>query len=50
MVMSEVTAEGIPKAVTDQQKHISAEDISNAMKKLEKRANLCITANGSYFE
>jgi hypothetical protein len=23
---------------------------SNAMKKLETRANLCITSNGSYFE
>ena len=44
------TIEGIQKAVTDQLNKISAEDFSNAMKKLETRANLCITANGSYFE
>ena len=42
--------EGIQKAVTDQLNKISAEDFSNAMKKLETNANLCITSNGSYFE
>jgi GTP-sensing pleiotropic transcriptional regulator CodY len=31
-------------------KNFSAEDFSNAMNKLETRANLCITCNGSYFE
>ena len=45
-----VTIEGIQKAVTDQLNKIYAEDFSNAMKKLETRANLCITSNGSYFE
>jgi len=44
------TIEEIQKAVTDQLKKIPAEDFSNAMKKLETRANLCITSNGSYFE
>jgi hypothetical protein len=44
------TIEGIQKAGTDQLKKISAEDFSNTMKKLETRANLCITSNGSYFE
>ena len=44
------TIEGIQKAVTDQLNKISAEDFSNAMKKLETRANLCITSNGYYFE
>jgi spore coat polysaccharide biosynthesis predicted glycosyltransferase SpsG len=44
------TIEGIQKAVTDQLNKISEEDFSNAMKKLETRANLCITSNGSYFE
>jgi spore coat polysaccharide biosynthesis predicted glycosyltransferase SpsG len=44
------TMEGIQKAVTYQLNKISAEDFSNTMKKLEKRANLCITSNGSYFE
>jgi histone-lysine N-methyltransferase SETMAR len=44
------TIEGIQKTVTDQLNKISAEDFSNAMKKLETRANLCITSNGSYFE
>ena len=44
------TIEGIQKAVTDQLNKISAEDFSNAMKKLETHANLCVTANGSYFE
>jgi len=39
--------EGIQKAVTDQLNKISAEDV---MKKLETRANLCITYNVSYFE
>ena len=42
--------EGTQKAVTDQLNKISVEDFSNAMKKLETRANLCITSNGSYFE
>ena len=44
------TIEEIQKAATDQQNKIPAEDFSNAMKKLETRANLCITPNGSYFE
>jgi len=44
------TIEGIQKAVTDQLKKLSAEEFSNAMKKLETRANLCITSNGSYFK
>jgi len=44
------TIEEIQKAVTDQLNKISAEDFSNAMKKLGTRANLCITSNGSYFE
>jgi hypothetical protein len=39
------TIEGIQIAVTDQLNKISAEDFSNAMKKLETRANLCITPN-----
>jgi hypothetical protein len=42
--------EEIQKAVTDQLNKIPAEDFSNAMKKLETRANLCITSNGSHFE
>jgi len=44
------TIEEIQKAVTDQLNKIPAEEFSNAMKKLETRANLCITSNGSYFE
>jgi hypothetical protein len=40
----------IQKPVTDQLNKISAEDFSNAMKKLETRANLCITSNGPYVE
>jgi hypothetical protein len=44
------TNEEIKKAVTDQLNKIPAEDFSNAMMKLETRANLCITSNGSYFE
>jgi hypothetical protein len=44
------TIEGIQKAVTDQLNKISAEDFSNTMKKLQTRANLRITSNGSYFE
>ena len=44
------TIEGIQKAVTDQLNKICAEDVSNAMKKLETRAHLCITSNRSYFE
>jgi hypothetical protein len=44
------TIEGIQKAVTDQLHKISAEDVSNATKKLETRANLCVTSNGAYFE
>jgi len=42
--------EEIQKALTDQLNKIPAEEFSNAMKKLETRANLCITSNGSYFE
>jgi 2-oxo-4-hydroxy-4-carboxy--5-ureidoimidazoline (OHCU) decarboxylase len=42
--------EGIQKAVNNRLNKISAEDFSNAMKKLEKCANLCITSNGSYFK
>jgi hypothetical protein len=44
------TTAGIQKAMTDQLNKISAEDFSNAMKKLETLTNLCITSNGSYFE
>jgi len=44
------TIEGIQKAVTDQLNKISTEEFSNAMKKLETRANLCSTSNGTYFE
>ena len=44
------TIEEIQKAVTDKLNKISAEGFSNAMKKLETRANLCIASNGSYFE
>jgi histone-lysine N-methyltransferase SETMAR len=44
------TIEGIQKAVTDQLYKISAEDFSNAMKKLETCVNLCITSNESHFE
>jgi len=44
------TIEEIQKTVTDRLNKISAEDFSNAMKKLESRANLYITSNGSYFE
>jgi hypothetical protein len=44
------TIEGIQKAMTNQLNKISAEDFSNAMKKLETRANLCITSNGFHFE
>jgi hypothetical protein len=40
----------IQKAVTDKRSKVSAEEFSNAMKKLETRANLCITSNESYFE
>jgi hypothetical protein len=36
--------------VTEQLNKISTEDFSNALKKLETRANLRITSNGSYFE
>jgi len=54
----EVAAEGckiwynwkIQKPVTDQLNKIPAEVFSNATKKLETRANLCNTSNGSYFE
>ena len=35
------TIEEIQKAVTDQLNKIPTEDFSKAMKKLEKRANLC---------
>jgi len=44
------TIEEIQKAVTEQLNKIPAEDFSNAIRKLETRANLCITSNGSYFE
>ena len=44
------TTGGIQKAITDQLNNISTEDFSNAMKKMETRADLCITSNGSYFE
>jgi len=44
------TIEEIQKAVTDQLNKFSAKDFSNTMKKLEKRSNLFITSNGSYFE
>ena len=44
------TIEEIQKAVTDQLNKIPAEDFSNVMKKLETRADVCITSNGSYFE
>jgi len=44
------TIEESQKAVTEQLNKIPAEDFSNAMKKLETRANLFITSNGSYFE
>jgi len=39
------TVEEIQKAVTDQLNKIPTEDFSDAMKKLETRANLCITSN-----
>jgi len=39
------TIEEIQKAVTDQLNKIPTEDFSDAMKKLETRANLCITSN-----
>jgi hypothetical protein len=41
------TIEEIQKAVTEQLNNIPAKDFSNAMKKFETRANLCITSNGS---
>jgi histone-lysine N-methyltransferase SETMAR len=44
------TTEEIQKAVTYQLNKIPAEDFSNAMKKFETRANMCIISNGSYFE
>jgi len=44
------TMEEIQKAVTDQLNSIPAENFSNSIKKLETRANLYITSNGSYFE
>jgi hypothetical protein len=44
------TVEEIKEAVTDQLNKIPTEDLSNAINKLETRANLCITANGSYYE
>jgi len=37
--------EEIQKAMIDQLNKIPAEDFSNAMKKLETHANLCITSN-----
>ena len=44
------TIEEIQEAETDRLNKIPAEEFSNAVKKLETRANLCITPNGSYFE
>jgi hypothetical protein len=44
------TTEEIQKAMTDHLNKILAEDSSNAMNKLETRADLCVTSNGSYFE
>jgi len=44
------TTEETQKAVADRLNKIPAEDFSNAMKKLETRANLCIASNGYYFE
>jgi len=44
------TIKEIQKALTDLLNKIPAEDFSNAMKKWETRANLCITSNVSYFE
>jgi hypothetical protein len=44
------TSEEIQKAVTDQLNKIPAGDFSNAMKKFETRADLCIISNGPYFE
>ena len=44
------TTQEIQNAVTNQLNKIPSEDFSNAMKKLETRANLCITSNGFYFE
>jgi spore coat polysaccharide biosynthesis predicted glycosyltransferase SpsG len=44
------TIEEIQKVVTYQLNKIPTIDFSNAMKKLETRANMCITSNGSYFE
>ena len=44
------TIERIQKALIDQLNKNSAEDFSNAMKKLKTRADLYITSNGSYFE
>jgi transposase len=44
------TVQEIQKAVTDKLQAIPAKDFSNAMKKLEIRANQCIASNGSYFE
>ncbi|EFN89681.1 hypothetical protein EAI_04622, partial [Harpegnathos saltator] len=44
------TIEKIQKTVTDQLNKIPTEEFSNAMKKLEIRANLYIISNGYYFE
>jgi hypothetical protein len=44
------TIQEIQKAMTDRLNKIPAEDFCNAMKKLETRANMCITSNESYFE
>jgi hypothetical protein len=41
------TTEEIQKAMPDHLNKIPAEDFSNAMKKMETRANLCIKSNGS---
>jgi hypothetical protein len=44
------TIQEIQKAVTDKLQALPAKDFSNAVKKLETRANQCTASNGSYFE
>jgi hypothetical protein len=44
------SVEGIQKAVTDQLNKISTEDSSNAVKKLETYANLCIALVGELMD
>jgi hypothetical protein len=43
------TIQEIQTAVTDKLQALPAKDFSNAVKKLEKRANECIASNGSCF-